>query len=149
MFRVERGETSKSKLLLAPIALSEATATTQWFDRQDNPEYSEAEYAFFLGAATGTPDSFVVTLTVQTSPDKSAVSTAVDYADDNLSTTLTAVGTMARIHFAPEAQDRYFRLQYAVDFTGGTSPTVIGGCILTCDGCRKTPVPSTAIATEA
>lgn len=148
MYPVKRGETSKSKLLLAPIALSEATAQTQWIDRHDNPDFAEGEYAFFTGATTGSPTSFVITLTVQESVDKSTITTAQDYALDDLETTITAAGTMARLHFAPEALKRYYRLQYAVDFTGGSSPTVIGGAVLTLDGARKVPVASTALATE-
>lgn len=148
MFKVRRGQTSKSKLLLAPVALSASTAYTEWFDRQDNPSYDEAEYAIMLGATSGTPSSFSVTCTVQTSADKSTINSAVDYAGSTLATTLDTAGTMARLHFSPNAQDRYFRLRYVTAFVSGSSPTVIGGVKLTLDGCQQIPAPSAAIATE-
>jgi hypothetical protein len=149
MHQVRRGETSKAKLMLAPIAVLATTASSQWFDRHDEDEYAEASFLITLGATAGTPTSFSVIATVEESADKSTVTTATDYAGSNLTTTLTAAGTMARLHFAPATLKRYFRLTRVTAFVDGSTPSVITGVVLEVDGAQKVPVDSTALATEA
>lgn len=148
MHHVNRLETSKAKQMLAPVALSEATAQTQWIDRQDNAKFDEGEFLVNLGAVSGSPSATSIILTLQTSVDKSTVTTAKDLAEAEIVKTLTAGAQLVRVPFAPEACDRYIRLQYAVDFTGGSSPAVIAGITLLLEGARRVPVDSAAIATE-
>lgn len=148
MQRFHRDETGKSKLLLAPIAKAAATFYTEWFDRQDNDEYGGAEFQTILGATTGTPTSFTVTSTVQSSDDKSTIVTADDYAGNDLEVVQDTADTMKSIHFSPESLGRYFRLKTVVAFSGGSSPTIVTGTVLNMSDARRVPVDSTALATE-
>lgn len=148
MQRFHRDETSKSKLMLAPVAKSASTYYSEWFDRQDNDEYGSAEFQTILGATTGTPTSFTVTSTVQSSDDKSTIVTADDYAGNDLEEVQDTAGTMASIHFSPESLGRYFRLRTVVAFSGGSSPTILAGTVLNMSDARRIPVDSTALATE-
>lgn len=75
-----------------------------------------------IGAPTGTPTSFSVTVKLQDSADNST------FADVAGKTTgaLAAAG-VAEISFDPSTLRRYIRLNRVVATSGGTSPTVPNG----------------------
>jgi len=125
-----------SKAGVAPQSFSGATpANGTGFDRTG---YESLVVAVQAGATTGSPTAFSLTAKVQHSADNS---TFADYsvAGTVPQVAVTAANTLAELDVDLSGAKQYVRVVLTPSFTGGTSPTVLGGAVAVLGGAVSLP----------
>lgn len=137
------GQTVKNFVGLPPKANVNSDAENGTaLDQRANEQYFVGQFLVSVGAATGSPSSFSLVVTLEHSSDNSTWVTAPKAdtsAAGNAVLTITAAGVYA-LAFEPQRLNRYVRVKRALTISGGTSPTVPNGTILQFGDSRRQPV---------
>lgn len=88
----------------------------------DGPLYSSAAVVVTTGAATGTPTSFTITVSIEDSPDNTNWTA---YASSVVVASTVNSAAMGNVDL--RGADRYVRVSAVTAFVGGTTPTVLHG----------------------
>jgi hypothetical protein len=123
--KVDLGAQVLTKLAVAPVVLSETTltATSIAIDRKG---YESGVIVLSSGAASGAPDSFSVTATLQ-----SCATSGGQYADVTdinteaaITAAVTAASTLAEVGFRATPLERWLKVKVVAAFVAGTTPLV-------------------------
>ncbi|QSQ24857.1 hypothetical protein JY651_07925 [Pyxidicoccus parkwayensis] len=126
---------------LAPAQQAEGNRNGAAFDVS---KYGSGTLVVNMGAVAGTPSATSISYALQTSPDGTngwAPLKNVDGADVVL--TFTAGGTCKELDFDLQyvnQEHHHLRVVETVDFTGGTTPSVVTGATLTFGGSNRLPL---------
>jgi len=126
---------------LAPASQAEGSRNGASFDVS---RYGSGTLVANVGGVTGTPTATSLTYTLQTSPDGTNGWTPLkDLDGNNLALTFTDGGACKELDFDLQyiAQKHHFlRVVEVVDFTGGTTPSVVAGATLVLGGSNRLPL---------
>jgi hypothetical protein len=122
---------------VAPAAKTEATTYGPAFSIEGA---KSCVLTGLTGAATGTPDSYSVTYSLQVSVD-SGFTTPVDVSSSSVALTADSKAGEVDVNLmALAAGYLYARVKTVVDFTGGTTPAVPCAAVVTLGGFQNLPV---------
>jgi hypothetical protein len=126
---------------LAPAQQAEGSRSGAAFDVS---KYGSGTLVVNVGAVAGTPATTSITYALQTSPDGTNGWVALEDRDGaDVILTLTAGGACKELDFSLQYADvdhTHLRVVETVDFTGGTSPSVIAGATLVLGGGQRLPL---------
>jgi hypothetical protein len=124
----------KNALGIAPVsATAGSTNGALVIDRRD---YLSCKLSVVTGAVSGAPTTTSVTATLQDSDDGSTGWTDVA---DATTTAATAANSEGHVDVDLSGVKRYIRVNRTVTFTGGTSPSVMVGAVVTLGGAVNIP----------
>lgn len=130
---------------VAPAALAAGTTSGTGIDRHAaanlNAAFDGGKAVISVGAVTGTPDAYTITVKVEDSANNSSWATAEDgegnqYALDGLEA--SKIYTIDNINIG--RLRRYVRISVVVTFTAGTSPKVQVCAVMLLGNAQQNPV---------
>lgn len=125
----------------ASVTTADETGTAIDFRALD--QFESGQVAIHVGAATGSPSSFSLAVTLQESSDGSTWTTAKQ-ADSSANpsdatVTITSAGVTV-FPFEVRRCKRYLRVRRQLTITGGTSPTLPNSALVQLGDCARRPV---------
>lgn len=118
-------------IAVAPQSSAEATVNGVTLDQNtlltSGGPFREAVFAMQIGAVSGNPDSFTATMEVQDSADGTNWTDVTNTAElvEAANVVANAANTVKTLGVRLKGCRRYVRASVAVDFTGGTSPSLL------------------------
>lgn len=129
--------------LAAKASANSADETGTAIDQRSYNCFNSGQVAVNVGAATGSPSSFSLVITLQESSDNSTWTTAKQSDDSaapsDATVTITAAGAYC-FPFNPSKCKRYLRVRRELTIVSGTSPTVPNGAMVQLGDCEREPV---------
>ncbi|QSQ19320.1 hypothetical protein JY651_28740 [Pyxidicoccus parkwayensis] len=126
---------------LAPAQQAEGSRNGAAFDVS---KYGSGTLVVNVGTVAGTPSATSLTYTLEASPDGTNGWAPLKNADGaNVALTFTAGGACKELDFDLQyanAEHHFLRVVETVDFTGGTTPSVVAGATLVLGGGQRLPL---------
>lgn len=131
-------DTVHVRQVYVPAARAEATVSSDDFDATTVAQAVSGLLLLDLGATANTPTGLAGTI-VGYDKDESADSYAAASPAVSFPFVLTDANSVLAFQFDPMAFKRHRSWQVALDFTGGSSPTIVYGLIEVLGGLAKNP----------